>query len=58
MGFLFILFFVVILFVFLLPSIILSLISAVLSWLGIGRKRGGAGTGNDENVRYTHNPEN
>ena len=57
MGFLFILFFVVILFVFLLPSIILSLISAVLSWLGVGRKRGGTGTAGNENVGYTHKSE-
>ena len=54
MGFLFILFFVVILFVFLLPSIILSLISTVMAWLGLGRKRNDAGTRGGERVRYTN----
>jgi hypothetical protein len=59
MGILFIIFFIAIISLFLLPSIILSLISTVISWFGfLRRKPGNAKSHGDERVRYTRSSGN
>lgn len=56
MGFLFIIFFLILLFVFLLPSLLLSLISTVLSWFGLARRKNtDTNFHEDERVRFTRN---
>ena len=59
MGILFIIFFIAIIFLFLLPSIILSLISTVISWFGFFRRKpGNAKSHGDDRVRYTRSSGN
>ena len=59
MSILFILFFIAVIFLLLLPTIILSLISTVMSWFGfLRRKPGKSKPHGDEHVRYNRGSGN
>lgn len=56
MGLLLTIFFLVVLFLFLIPTIILSLISTILSWFGVSRKkRENVAHDGEKRVDYTQN---